>query len=162
MFVPSNDRATAADTMSKYVVYFATALAGLAPAAGCTVPPAIVSTVEEDASRRYRERLAEIDHLTKLGQVRRAIKRVELALIDHYHSEELRDRLAGLRSMRQVMFTGDMRDAREKVEAGQPRTALAILEAVERYGDDEMIATARLESGKVVEAHPAVFGPSQE
>jgi hypothetical protein len=136
------------------------AAAGLA-AAGCTLPPPARSPPAADAPALLIERLAEVDRLTELGRIREAIEVAELALIDHYRSEELRDRLTALRSMRQVMFDDDIAAARAHAGAGRPYTALAVLDEIERYGDSDMVAAARTERERIAAAHPAVFRESE-
>ena len=124
---------------------------------GCASSEQSFRQSSRDESELLKKRLAEIDYQFELGRVKKAIQLAEEALVDHYYSRNLRDRLAKLRSIRQVMFDRDFKDAGKNLEAGNPRTAIAILKDIEGYGDKEMVRDARLKMDEVGRAYPAVF-----
>jgi hypothetical protein len=99
-------------------------------------------------------RLRRIDHLTKIGDLRAAVDEAERALADHPGSSILRDRLAELRSMRQVTFEKQYLEAENEFLKGHPRTALLILKEIEDYGDESMLRKASALRDEIGEVAP--------
>ncbi len=124
---------------------------------GCALPPPFGRPAVRPEPTSVEVHIEEIDRLTWLGRIREAIDRAELALIDHHESETLRDRLAELRSIRQVMYQETIERAGVLIEQGSPRTALAVLRKIDGFGDDDMVRTARNERRSIIAAHPAIF-----
>ncbi len=113
-------------------------------------------------SPKLENRLQEINRLSSIGKIREAIEAAELAMVDHHGSPVLQDRLAELRSMRQVMFKADWREAELEILKGHPRTAMTILKQIEDYGDQDMVRQAGGKSEEISRAYPAIFSERQE
>ncbi|MBI4585444.1 MAG: hypothetical protein HY717_15635 [Planctomycetes bacterium] len=132
--------------------------------AGCGLfEPAPDSASRPDAiSPKLEIRLQEINRLASIGKIREAIEAAELAMVDHHSSTVLQDRVAELRSMRQVMFKADWKEAELELLKGHPRTAMTILKQIEDYGDRDMVRQANGKSEEVSRAYPAIFSEGQE
>ena len=123
----------------------------------CISPEPFRPHISVEDSELLKSRLEEIESRFELGRIKEAITLSEEALIDHYHSQRLRDRLAELRSIRQVWFTRDLKESQSKLEDGYPRTAFAILKEIDGYGDAEMVERACLKKEEITRAYPAIY-----
>jgi hypothetical protein len=126
---------------------------------GCSSPFKTTEELSPESARSLRTRLNEIDRLVSLNRLRAAIEFAEVSLIDFYDSQELRDRLAELRSIRQVWFAKAMQTVDERIQDRMPRTALVILAEIDLYGDEDMIKQADAKRQAIIMANPAIFPP---
>ncbi len=101
--------------------------------------------------------LHEVDAYESGGFIKKAIEVAELGLIDHYYSNQLRDRLAALRSQRQVQYQADLRQANLALETGDTEAAKAIFKEIEKYGDSFMIKQVRAKQDLLSEPKPAIY-----
>jgi len=92
---------------------------------------------------RVHNLLKQADRFQDHGWLREAIELIQEGLVDFPTSPPLQDRLAELRSMRQVCFMTDWNEARSLIGRKSFATALVVLERIVRYGDEEMIRRAR-------------------
>jgi hypothetical protein len=106
---------------------------------------------------RVHNLLKEADRLQDHGWLREAIELIQVGLVDFPTSPPLQDRLAELRSMRQVCFMSDWNEARSLIGRKSFTTALVVLERIVRYGDEEMIRRAREKMEEIRSTAPNVI-----
>jgi hypothetical protein len=136
------------------------ALAAFAAAGlGCSGFPGTYEDEEENPGgypAEVQDMVVQIDRLQARGELREAIDRTEIGLIDYPNVGVLQVRLAELRSQRQVCFDADWSEADALCGRNSSNSAVVVLRRIEKYGDRDMVQRARDRIGEIRAGHPEI------